>query len=146
MSELGNRVRAARAYAGDMTQKELAARLPFSESTLQRTEAGGKALNDLEEPGFVKAVSDATGLPPWFFIDDFEQVSGRTDSDTGDALGRVERQLQKLQSQLRDFERETHKEMEKSARGLASGRGRLGRIEKNLAALGEVLLEPGDET
>lgn len=70
MSELGNRVRAARAYAGSMTQEDLAAKLPFSLSTLQRTEAGGRVLRPLEEPAFVEAVADATKLPPWFFTVD----------------------------------------------------------------------------
>lgn len=72
MSELGNRVRAARAYAGSMTQEDLAAKLPFSLSTLQRTEAGGRVLRPLEEPAFVEAVADATKLPPWFFTVEFD--------------------------------------------------------------------------
>lgn len=140
MSELGNRIRAARAYAGDMTQEDLAAKLPFSLSTLQRTEAGGRDIGDLELPSFAQAVAKATGLPAWFFTaDDLHQIDLAPTSET-DTTGDLERHLQKLERELADARRQFSGELEKAARSRAADRGRLKQIEKNLTTVAEAVV------
>lgn len=139
MSELGNRIKAARAYAGDMNQEDLAAKLPFSLSTLQRTEAGGRDIGELEMPAFTKAVSKATGLPVWFFTADLNSIApDETEADEGQA--QLQQQLAKLQRELGIARREFKAELEKAARSKAHDRGRLKQIEKNLATLAEAVV------
>lgn len=134
MGELANRVKAARAYAGEMTQQELAGRLPFSLSTLQRTEAGGRAVGELELPAFVKHVAEATGLPQWFFTMDLDAIDP-TDGPSDEDLSRLERQLQVVQRKLEEAHRSTKSDLEKLTRGVANDRGKLRQMEAQLGQL-----------
>lgn len=90
-----------------MTQEDLAAKLPFSLSTLQRTEAGGRALRQLEEPAFVAAVADATKLPPWFFTVDLhheppEDRLASLEQTVREMMGTLERLGKQAEYQLKD--------------------------------------------
>lgn len=65
-SEVGRRVRAARAYADDMSQPELGEALG-SASTIKRIEAGKR----IAQPHELEKIATACGLPVEFFTIDF---------------------------------------------------------------------------
>lgn len=66
MSEIANRVRAARGYA-DLTQKDLAAELGLDAQAVKRTEGGRRD----PKPSELRDIARVCGLPyEWFTVDD----------------------------------------------------------------------------
>lgn len=71
-SEIGRRVRAARAYAGFRNRAALAARLELSKETVQRIEGGQREVKRSE----LLAIAEACGVPMWFLEDGWEGRQG----------------------------------------------------------------------
>lgn len=75
MAEFEDRLRAARAYAGEISQAELAARIepPVSESTIKRLETGRK-LAEEDIQGWARQYGRICLLPAGFFFAPFERL------------------------------------------------------------------------
>lgn len=112
VADLANRVKAARAYAGEMTQEELVEKLPFSLSTLQRIEAGGRPLRPLEEEAFLQVVGDATSLPAWFFTVDFKHEPPETRLET------LENTVRELMQQLSELAEQADRQLKEGGQRL----------------------------
>jgi transcriptional regulator with XRE-family HTH domain len=81
--ELGARVRAARAYADDMSQPALADQIGMGERTLREIESGRRQLQGFEQQVLIQSVASATGLPAAFFTADFRELerAGQVNAD-----------------------------------------------------------------
>lgn len=73
LQDLGNRIRAARAYAGDMSREELAALLEQSVGWLRMIE-GGRGIKPVEATGIIQRVSEICHVPPAWFTADWAQL------------------------------------------------------------------------
>lgn len=67
-SEIGRRVRAARAYAGFRNRATLAQRLELSKETVQRIEGGEREVKRSE----LLAIAEACEVPMWFLEEGWE--------------------------------------------------------------------------
>jgi transcriptional regulator with XRE-family HTH domain len=67
-SEIGRRVRAARAYAGFRNRAALAERLELSKETVQRIEGGRREVKRSE----LLAIAEACEVPMWFLEEGWE--------------------------------------------------------------------------
>ncbi len=78
MGDFEDRLRAARAYNGELTQDEVAARIdpPVSQSTIKRVEAG-RRLDEDEQRVWAARYARACELPIGFFFAPFEQLDER---------------------------------------------------------------------
>lgn len=100
VSDLGNRIRAARAYAGDMSREELAAVLEQSVSWLRTVEAG-RGIKPVEAAGLISRVEDVCGIPAEWFTSDWSQL----DPDFSAAQGDVAELRAHLDQRLAEVER-----------------------------------------
>jgi transcriptional regulator with XRE-family HTH domain len=73
LHDLGNRIRAARAYAGGMSQDELATQLNMSLGWLKTVESG-RGVKDIEALGLIERVSDISRIPKAWFTADWSQL------------------------------------------------------------------------
>ena len=71
-SEIGRRVRAARAYAGFRNRATLAQRLELSKETVQRIEGGEREVKRSE----LLAIAEACEVPMWFLEGGWEGWRG----------------------------------------------------------------------
>lgn len=66
--DFGRRVKAARGYAGDMSQRELAEELKTSTSTVKRLEADPTSVKG-DQAEWAYLIANVTGVPEWFLTD-----------------------------------------------------------------------------
>jgi hypothetical protein len=74
MDDLGRRIAAARAYAGEIGRAELAARISSTEDAIKQLEAGVPHLDETTRVVVIKAIADACGLPYAFFTVNWEEM------------------------------------------------------------------------
>jgi transcriptional regulator with XRE-family HTH domain len=73
MTNLGRRIRAARAHAG-ISRETLAESLAFTVGRLERLEAGVDEPSGREREDVIRELADATRLPTRFFTVDYDQL------------------------------------------------------------------------
>jgi transcriptional regulator with XRE-family HTH domain len=73
LHDLGGRIRAARAYAGNMSQDDLAAQIGMSVSWLKTVESG-KQIQEIQAAGLIASVAKACDLPVAWFSADWSQL------------------------------------------------------------------------
>ena len=138
MGEIENRLRAARHYAR-LGQPDWADELETSVATITRIENETKAVDPEKEAYLLERAAKVTGWPVAFFTSDLGALSRpsaqrRTDGD-------MSRELSKLSKQLADLSKAHAREVEKLQRSVASDRGRLTRMERNLNTVAEAVLQ-----
>lgn len=75
MSEVGKRIKAARAYAGISSQETLGELLGgVSQSMIQRLESGDRGLKPYEQRTLLVGIADVCGLPAAWFTADFSRL------------------------------------------------------------------------
>lgn len=93
MSELGDRIRAARGYA-NLSQPELAGQLGVSTSTVKRLESGKSIPQGYQEDALIEKIAGIANLPPEFFAADFARLArGRIGND---AIENIDRHMTAL--------------------------------------------------
>lgn len=73
IGDLGNRIRAARGYAGGMSQDDLAIQINMSLGWLKTVESG-RGVKDIEALGLIDRVSTVCGIPREWFTADWSQL------------------------------------------------------------------------
>lgn len=88
LHDLGNRIRAARGYAGGMSQEDLATQLNMSLGWLKTVESG-RGVKDIEAIGLIERLADICHLPRDWFTADWSQLDP-TYEPPADALRHLE--------------------------------------------------------
>jgi transcriptional regulator with XRE-family HTH domain len=99
VGEFENRIRAARAYAEDMSQKELAQRLGLSEPSVKRLEARTRDLDAHEARFYAERIAAICGLPVGFFFNGFDRLDD-TWTPPKDDLAELRQSVQRLGQQF----------------------------------------------
>lgn len=138
MGELEDRLRAARYYAR-LDQDVWADELETSVATVNRIETGTKAVDPDKERYLLERAAKVTGWPVAFFTADLGALE-RSFAQRS-ANGGVSRELGKLTKELSDLRKGHEREIESLRRSVASDRGRLTRMERNLKTVAEAVLQ-----
>ncbi|HST69074.1 MAG TPA: helix-turn-helix transcriptional regulator [Solirubrobacterales bacterium] len=99
-TEIGRRVRAARAYAGFRNRATLAQRLELSKETLQRIEGGEREVKRSE----LLAIAEACEVPMWFLEGGWEGWSGAAGGGAEEPAPHHPRDLRRLGTQQKRSE------------------------------------------
>jgi len=91
-SEIGRRVRTARAYGGFRNRATLAEHLELSKETLQRIEGGQREVKRSE----LLAIAEACEVPMWFLEGGWEGWHGAAGSPTEEPVPHGPRDLRRL--------------------------------------------------
>lgn len=108
--DLGQRVRAARAYAG-ISREMLADAMGLKSATLGRIEAGVEPLAGDDRRAIIHSVATVTGIPEAAFTVDYAELVGEPSPET--TLHQLERKLDETLAEMREMVAEvraaTHK-------------------------------------
>lgn len=96
--DLGNRIRAARGYAGGMSQEELATQLNMSLGWLKTVESG-RGVKEIEALGVIERVSGICHIPKAWFTADWSQLDPGYEPPE-DHLQRLESTVDSLAARL----------------------------------------------
>jgi transcriptional regulator with XRE-family HTH domain len=98
-NELGRRIRAACGYAGLGSTRSLAAKSGLDVETLRQIELGVVAPKNFDLEAVISAIAEVTGLPPGFFVADFQQLSDAFEP-AHEKLDRLERRVEELTGRM----------------------------------------------
>jgi len=91
-SEIGRRIRTARAYAGFRNRANLAERLELSKETVQRIESGEREVKRSE----LLAIAEACEVPMWFLESGWEGWRGAGSGANEEPTPHSPRELRRL--------------------------------------------------
>lgn len=140
MGEIEDRLRAARYYAR-LDQDVWANELETSIATINRIENGTKSVDPDKERYLLERASAITGWPVAFFTADLAVLERPSTQRASAGREDLSRQLQQLSKELGDLRKTHQREVDRLARGAASDRGRLNRMERNLTTVAEAILQ-----
>lgn len=92
MSDIGRRIRAARAYGGFRNRAALAERLELSKETVQRIEGGRREVKRSE----LLAIAEACEVPMWFLEEGWEGWEQATNGPAEDPAPHRPQDLRRL--------------------------------------------------
>lgn len=139
MGELEDRLRAARYYAR-LDQEPWANELETSVGTVTRIENGTKTVDPDKERYLLERAAAVTGWPVAFFTADLG-ILDRPSAQRATGDGDVSRQLKRLSKELADLRKAHEREVDRISRKVASDRGRLTSMERNLKILAEAAVQ-----